>query len=403
MSRSSTSVCSDLRRFLQNYSIYALPLVFLIYLALESYQIDFRAFYLAGKAVLRGLDPYLNHVGPYPEFYAPVNAENSAFSGFRYPPIAAFVFSPLALLPYYVSKLIFTLLMWLILAAIAFQMVRRSGWRLQGEALLFVGISFPVLAVVERGQVDPLVVGLILASYWLAAKRERQAWAGFLIAFAGMIKIFPFVVLIEWSIRRQWRLVASAVLWSVVLFFAPYFFLGQQIYNHFWKRTFPEFFGAITSQSPINLHGQGVVFSKLVRAIEGNGLIVSHDFTNGFMNPLLRDSSIGAIVAGLLLTVLLLGAARNPSSELKFYAFLNLLNIFNPVAWIMGLVWYLPLFLYLYPVVSRMGRWLILLPLFLPPFLNVNAALAYGIGLLFCFAERSPLLFKNLMTKSALV
>jgi hypothetical protein len=150
----------------------------------------------------------------------------------------------------------------------------------------------------------------------------------------------------------------------------------------------PELFGPITAANPIDLHGQGIDLGRLARSLDGDGLLLSHDFTNGFMNPLFQNSSAGAIVCGLVLSVVLLLAARGAPSDLRFYAVLNLINLFNPLAWIMGLVWYLPLFFSLYPSVSRLGRWLILLPLFLPPSLNANAALAYLVGILFLLAAR---------------
>lgn len=391
----------SLRRFLGTYGIYGLPVVLLVYLALESFQIDFRAFYLAGRSVLLGLDPYLNHVGTRPEFYAPINAESFAYSAFRYPPLAALLFAPLALVPYEVSKVLFSLLMWLLLAGIAYQMVRRSGWRLPGEALLFAGVSFPVLAMVERGQIDPLMVALVLASYWLAQRPGRQGVAGALLALAGLLKIFPFVVLLDWIARRRWRLVLWTLVWAVVLFVLPWPLLGQQVYGHFWQRTLPELFGPITAANPIDLHGQGIDLGRLARSLEGHGLVLSHDFTNGFMNPLFQNSAAGAIVCGLVLSAVLLLAARGASSDLRFYAVLNLINLFNPLAWIMGLVWYLPLFFHLYPSVSRLGRWLLLLPLFLPPFLNANAALAYVIAVLFLSARRAPRLAGRLLAGAA--
>jgi len=331
--------------------------------------------------VLLGLDPYLNHVGTRLAIYAPINAENYAYSAFRYPPLAALLFAPLALLPYAVSKVLFSLLMWLLLAGIAYQMVRRSGWRLPGEALLFAGVSFPVLAMVERGQIDPLMVALVLASYWLA----------------GVLKIFPFVVLLEWIVRRRWRLVAWTLLWGLVLFLVPMLWLGPDVYWPFWQRTLPEVFGQITAAKPIDLHGQGIDLGRLARSCEGNGLLLSHDFANGFMNPLFQNSPAGAIVCGLLLSTVLLVAGRGAPSDLRFYAFLNMINLFNPLAWIMGLVWYLPLFFHLYPSVTRVGRWLILLPLFLLPFLNANAALAFVIALLLLTAQQVPRLARRLL------
>lgn len=393
----------SLRRFLSEYGPYGLPVVLLVYLALESYQIDFRAFYLAGKAVLLGLDPYLNHVGTRPDFYAPINAEAFATSGFRYPPLAALLFAPLALAPYVVSKVLFSLLMWLLLVGIAYQLVRRSGWRLPGEALLFAGVSFPVLAMVERGQIDPLMVALVLASYWLALRPGRQGLAGGLLALAGSLKIFPFVVLLDWLARRRWRLVLWTLVWAVVLFVLPLPLLGQQVYGHFWQRTLPELFGQITAANPIDLHGQGIDLGRLARSHEGNGLLLSHDFTNGFMNPLFQNSTGGAFVCGLGLSAVLLLTARGAPSDLRYYAVLNLINLFNPLAWIMGLVWYLPLFFYLYPSVSRLGRWLILMPLFLPPFLNANAVLAYVIAVLFLIARRVPQLARRLLAAPACI
>jgi hypothetical protein len=119
------------------------------------------------------------------------------------------------------------------------------------------------------------------------------------------------------------------------------------------------------------------------------------------MNPLFQNSPAGAIVCGLVLSTVLLVAGRGAPSDLQFYAFLNLINLFNPLAWIMGLVWYLPLFFHLYPSVSRLGRWLILLPLFLPPFLNANAALAYVIALLFLIVQRAPRLARRLFAGAA--
>lgn len=79
----------------KEYLIYFAPVIVLVYFVLESYQIDFRVFYVAGKSVLYHLDPYLNQVSKFPDLYVPINAHNSATSGFLYPPFAALLFAPL--------------------------------------------------------------------------------------------------------------------------------------------------------------------------------------------------------------------------------------------------------------------------------------------------------------------
>ncbi len=389
---------TDLRRFVGIYLMYFLPVGFLVYLMLESYQIDFRSFHLAGKSVVLGLDPYLNYVGLRPEFYGPMNSETAPFSGFRYPPLAALAFAPLGALPYPVAKGVFTLVMVLLLGLISFGMVRRSQFTLPGEALLFMLVSFPVLATVERGQVDSLVLYLTLLAYWGGGRRPTLP--ALALALASLLKLFPLLVLLFYGWRRQWGMVLSTLAWIGGLLALPYLYFGPNVYRHFLQRTLPAQLGQITNDLPVTLHGQGIVLGKIVQSIDAPDLLVSHDFVNGFMNPLLSSSTGGAIVAGAIATVLLLWSARKSPRDLQFYAFLTVINLYNPVAWIMGLVWYLPLFLHLYPNLRKGGQVVVLLPLFMPPFLNSNAILAYLVALLMVLTYQLPKLRRALIVPS---
>jgi hypothetical protein len=395
----------DAVRFCQTYLVYFLPITFLVYLILESYQIDFRSFYLGGKSVLLGLDPYLNYVGVRPDFYGPVNSELAPFSGFRYPPLAALVFAPIASLPYQTAKALFTLAMIATLGLLSFHQVRQSRFTLPGEAILFMMVSFPVLALAERGQVDSFVLYLTALSYWLMyscsdkgsrTNRRYTPVAAFLLAFAGIFKVFPLVVLIFYAARRQWRFVSYTVLWAVALFGLPYAYFGREVYHNFLRRTLPAYFGEIPPTLPLDLHGQGIILNKIVQSVDAIDLLVTHDFVNGFMNPLLSSSTVGSVISGLILSAILLMVTRRCPVGFQFYAFLNVINLFNPVAWIMGLVWYVPLFLYLSPRVTRLGQFLSLLPLFMPPFLNTNAIWAYVLSILFALAFRLPKLNRGL-------
>jgi len=60
---------------------------------------------------------------------------------------------------------------------------------------------------------------------------------------------------------------------------------------------------------------------------------------------------------------------------------MNWINIINPIAWIMGLFWYVPLFIFSYDKVKPSLKFLITLPLILPPFLNISGYLAAIISL----------------------
>lgn len=397
MAITSTLWRQDWGRFSRQYLVYFLPITFLIYLTLESYQIDFRSFYLAGKSVLFGLDPYLNYVGIRPEFYGPINAETAPYSGFRYPPFAALMFAPLALFPYAVAKALFTLAMLISLGLLGFGLVRRSRFAIPGEALLFMMVSFPVLALVERGQVDSALVYLVVLAYWVSQYRHGSWLAALLIGAAGAFKIFPILALVFYGVRRQWRLVAGTLLWAAGLVLVPYIYFGNEVYGHFLQRTFPAYFGEITTDLPMSLHDQGVALNKVVISMDADNLIATHDFVNGFMNPLLSSSTLGSLISGTVLTILLLIALHRCPVDMQFYGLLNVINLFNPVAWIMGLVWYIPTFLYFYPRVTRLGQFLLLLPLFLPPFLNASAVAAYVFTIVFALAHRWPPLARHLL------
>ena len=159
----------------KEYLIYFAPIFFLVYLILESYQIDFRVFYVAGKSVLYHLDPYLNHVSQFPELYVPVNAHDAPTSGFLYPPLAALLFAPLGFFSYAVAKIIFNLIIIFILLIISLKFVQKSQFELPGEAILFIMSSFPVLATFERGQIDILVLYLTFLSFDLFQNKNNKS------------------------------------------------------------------------------------------------------------------------------------------------------------------------------------------------------------------------------------
>ena len=107
------------------YIIALSPIFLNFYISNETYAIDYRAFYLAGKSVLNNLNPYLNHISLSSDFYGPINSELSKFSGWKYPPLASYIFTPLASLPYEISKNIFNLISLLSVSLLTFFIIKR--------------------------------------------------------------------------------------------------------------------------------------------------------------------------------------------------------------------------------------------------------------------------------------
>ena len=109
----------------EKYIIACSPIFLIFYISNETYAIDYRAFYLAGKSVLNNLNPYLNHIALNPDFYGPVNSELSKFSGWKYPPLTSYIFTPLASLPYELSKNLFNLISLLSISSLTFLIIKR--------------------------------------------------------------------------------------------------------------------------------------------------------------------------------------------------------------------------------------------------------------------------------------
>lgn len=175
----------------------------------------------------------------------------------------------------------------------------------------------------------------------------------------------------------------------MLVFLLPLLYFDFSVYQHFFQVILPNIFGEITTSQIINTHEQNVV-NNLVISIENTGLLASRNISNGYMNPFLKNNTLGALLMGLSAMILLLIVNRKNSKEYQFYAILNTINIFNPKAWIMGLVWYFPTFFSLYPQVNQWGKLVILIPIFIPPFTNTNAILAFLITLLFSVGLRNP-------------
>jgi hypothetical protein len=150
---------------------------------------DVHAYYEAGARLNAGLPLYEQPAGTdEPDFY-------------RYPPLLAIAFRPLALLPFETAALI-----WQALLVTAFAW---SIWRLglrRADTWLAVGIlALPTAWSIAVGQAHVLVTALLVSA------------SPFGVALAAHIKLFPILVGVYWVGRRDWRALGWLVGWVVGL------------------------------------------------------------------------------------------------------------------------------------------------------------------------------------------
>ena len=364
------------------YIISLCPIFLIFYISNETYAIDYRAFYLAGKSVLNNLNPYLNHISLNIDFYGPVNSELSKFSGWKYPPIASYLFAPFATLPYEFSKNLFNFISLLSTSFLTFLIIRKRLFYINPNSLMIVGISFPVLATISRGQVEMIIVCMALLSFYFY-KKGALLQSSIVIAILGFIKVFPLLLAITFiQSKKRVKFFTYLIISLLILYFLNLFLCPLE-----WRLSFIERITIPWNEIPIgNLkelpNNVGIIKdSMMVQTSDARNLFHSHFFVFGFANPLLSNNLILSGIIGTIGSLICLFKYSKYSVTLCFFTIMNWINIINPISWIMGLFWYVPLFIFSYDKVKPSLKIIIILPLILPPFLNISGYLAAIISL----------------------
>ena len=364
------------------YIISLSPIFLVLYIGNETYAIDYRAFYLAGKSVINNLNPYLNHISLNIDFYGPVNSELSKFSGWKYPPIASYLFAPFATLPYEFSKNLFNFISLSSISLLTLLIIKKRLLYINPNSLMIVGISFPVLATISRGQVEIIIVCLALLSFYFY-KKGALLLSSSTIAILGFIKVFPLLLAITFiQSKKRIKLFTYLIISLLILYFLNLILCPLE-----WRLSFIERITIPWNEIPIGdlkelPNNVGIIKdSMMVRTSDARNLFHSHFFVFGFANPLLSNNLILSGIIGTIGSFVCLFKYSKYSVTLCFFTIMNWINIVNPISWIMGLFWYVPLFIFSYEKVKPSLKIIIILPLILPPFLNISGYLAAIISL----------------------
>ena len=364
------------------YIVALSPIFLIFYISNETYAIDYRAFYLAGKSVLNNLNPYLNHISLSSDFYGPINSELSKFSGWKYPPLASYIFVPLASLPYELSKNIFNLISLLSISLLTFFIIKKRIFLINPYSLIIVGISFPVLSIISRGQVEILIVCLALIALYFY-KQNKIFLSANLIAILGFIKVFPLLLAV--AFLKNYR--KNKFYIYLIISFLILYLLNITLCPLEWRQSFIERITIPWNQMPAGSleelpNNLGVIKdTMMVRTSDARNLFHSHFFVFGFANPLLSNNLFLSGTIGIIGALICLFKYTKYSTSLCFFTIMNWINIINPISWIMGLFWYVPLFIFSYEKIKPSLKIIIALPLILPPFLNISGYIAAIISL----------------------
>ncbi|WP_244170327.1 glycosyltransferase 87 family protein [Amycolatopsis tolypomycina] len=166
-----------------------------------AYRVDLDVYRLGSGALLHGQALY----GTLPP------TGDGQFLLFTYPPFAAIVLAPLAVLPYWAACLALTLLTLGALAAVVVTVLRALGarcdWRRVAVLLLAAELLEPVLRTLYAGQIDLLLLALVVLDVLVDTPRWPR---GLLIGLAAAIKLTPAVFLLYFLLRRDTRAAVTA-------------------------------------------------------------------------------------------------------------------------------------------------------------------------------------------------
>lgn len=220
----------------------AFAVAFFLYYGLDTmnnsvFSIDFMPYHLAGRLLAQGdLEPLTNYAetggffassGPFFDYFHQYFYPNGTEHATRwvYLPAYAWIFRPLAALDFpaaarvwlAVNALLGLTSLWLLGSA------RRrvpgvgplAGWRLAW--FIFLGLTFqPTLDNLWHGQVTGLIFACFCLSYWLL-RRSRPFAAGLALGLIVPLKFYPALFVLYFTWRRQWRVVAGALVSSLAV------------------------------------------------------------------------------------------------------------------------------------------------------------------------------------------
>ncbi|MBP7632884.1 DUF2029 domain-containing protein [Candidatus Ozemobacteraceae bacterium] len=244
-------------RLFRSASWVVIPLlvIFAWFLRMPFAEDDFRIFRQAGVDLAATGNPY--HSTPSPTMAGKLSQEAAAETKvFLYPPFAAHLFRPFALLtPKRSQEVWFFLNLCLLVTSFlaawhALAPPAWEGWKAPAFVLFF--LSPAVLMTFNLGQVSLLLSALILPVWRLSS--TFPAAAGLLLAVATHIKLFPVILCIAF-IRTAPRTIAWTVAWIVILAAFVTLAGGSGQWSAFIQTTLASSFYPVTGEFNISLNG----------------------------------------------------------------------------------------------------------------------------------------------------
>jgi hypothetical protein len=212
--------------------------------------VDSYTYYFAAKALARGENPYDTEA-----LQAGAPPEAGFVFPYLYPPLVALLWRPLTPLgpeSAHAAVVAGSTLLAVVNLALLWRLVRppayAGAWLLAFVALH--AVCGPLVSTVRLGQIN-VALGTLVFGALLCERSDRSAGAGFLLALAILVKVTPFVFLVDLLVRGRWRTIAWCAASALALVASTIPVIGVGPWTAFFDRAFTP----LPFNPPISLKG----------------------------------------------------------------------------------------------------------------------------------------------------
>ena len=184
---------------------------------------DFHVYYYVGKAVMKyGMHPYSNYTPIYPYYF---------------PPASLLIFWPLTVVPFYLAKIIFTLinsvLLFLSIFLINKMLVGKIDYRFWLMLILSL-IYYPLRFTFSDGQFNVVILAVFTLGLYSFYKNKYLV-GGISLGLGIITKISPAIIVLYGILRKKVKLVVVAGITVIALSLLAENFVSKDI-NYYYAK-----------------------------------------------------------------------------------------------------------------------------------------------------------------------
>jgi hypothetical protein len=224
----------------------------LMWFAVSFKAIDFVVYMWGGHAVSQGTQLYLG---------------SSGGNYFTYPPLAAALFAPIALLPSVLAQVLWELVSVAALAVVACTTLKLARWQpTRPEIAAVTAVSLllePVYHTLFNGQINLILLAIVAMDVWWVSEGRRGGGVG--VGIAAALKLTPGIFIVLFLLTRRTKAAVTAVVTFLACGLIGYL-VAPGASRLYWTRCFYE-----TKRVYPAYIGNQSIYGAAIRIFDGPG------------------------------------------------------------------------------------------------------------------------------------